>query len=479
MTPASDDSARHGGTPVPSPGEARMRTLLDHLSEAVFEADDTGRVRLANAGWQRLTGLVPDEVVGQPLDTFAHPEDRARVAVRLGDLRAGLRPSARCEFRLAAADATRWVELHVHAVHDAGGRVVQMVGSLADTTLRREMEHELRQLANAEQEARADAGEDAGAARDFSPRDVMADAARLLAQKAMAKGIAFTATVSPTVPQRVHGAEAHVRQIITNLASNAVRFTDEGSVSVVLARAPGQREDGRVPLRVEVHDTDRSNSGGNLAELLLAGGSGAARGGLRGSAGLGLAISRRLVERMGGILRAGSEPGVGCVIEVDLPLERAAAQPEPVASPTVTPLPLAETAHAALDLRVLLAEDHPVNQKVAIRTMQQWGVRPDVVADGKAAVEAVARAQYDVVLMDVTMPGMNGLDATLAIREAERASGRHTVILAMTAHTSPGARESCLAAGMDGYVAKPLREEDLYAELRRWAPRGEADRRAA
>ncbi|MBI5169351.1 MAG: response regulator [Candidatus Eisenbacteria bacterium] len=314
--------------------------------------------------------------------------------------------------------------------------------------------------------SRAGAGQLEVQSEEFSVRDVVDDVARLLAQKAVAKGITFSATVASTVPDRMRGDAAHLRQVITNLASNAVRFTDEGSVTVALSRAPGILADGRVPLRIEVQDTDATLSAENLAALMDQRTGGGEKHPISGSAGLGLAISRRLVELMGGTIVVGSEPGRGSAISVEVPLERvaAAAQPaQPAQAPdfTLTMQPL--------DLRVLVAEDNAVNQKVATRMLQRWGITAHVVPDGRAAVEAVSTGAFDLVLMDVLMPRQNGFDATSEIRRHEAGTGRRIPVVAMTAHGLAQERERCFEAGMDGFVAKPIQAAELYAELAKWA----------
>lgn len=566
MNPIPDGSPASDSRFVPAHGEARLRAMLDHLTEAVFETDARGNCTFVNAAWQRLTGLDAAATLGHALEEFVHEEDREVHRARFRDVLEGRRATLHHEARLLAPDgAHRWVELHAHAASDAAGRVTHVVGTLDDTTLRREMEHELRQLAHAEQEARADAESavlllrveagqlererdqavatarsnaefivsmahdlrtplngvlfmtdslakagldddlreqaataragaeclntlvsdlvtfsqadlagEASSSREFDPRGVVSDVARLLGQKAVAKGITFSASVAPTVPERLRGNEPQFRQVITNLASNALRFTSEGGVTVAVSRAPSTREDGRVPIRIEIHDSDRHLTAEALAARLEARDTGPVRPGLPASAGLGLAMTRRLVERDGGKLTVGCEPGRGCFVLVEIPHERATASgPDAAArakagdagqsSFSVTETPL--------DLHVLVADDHPINQKVASRTLERWGIRADVVGDGQAAVEAVAADRYDVVLMDVTMPVLNGLDATREIRRMEAASGRRTPIVAMTAHAAQGDRELCLESGMDGYVAKPIDAAELYAELRRWTSR--------
>jgi CheY-like chemotaxis protein len=172
---------------------------------------------------------------------------------------------------------------------------------------------------------------------------------------------------------------------------------------------------------------------------------------------LGLAICSRLTALMGGRIWVESRPGAGSVFHFTAKLmrpERLPAGVEPEASQPVL-----------RSLRVLLAEDNPVNQKVALRLLERRGHSVVCVNDGLEAVQAFVRAPFDIVLMDIQMPNMDGIEATAEIRRQECAGSKHTPILALTANAMKGDRERCLSAGMDGYVAKPLRPEKLFEAI--------------
>lgn len=291
---------------------------------------------------------------------------------------------------------------------------------------------------------------------------LIADCMRPMEVRGAARGIDVSWRVAREAPQWIHGDKGRLRQVLLNLVGNSIKFTDAGWVRLdvdCLGRVPP----GRSRLRFTVQDSGIGIDQEKLDEIFdpftqLAGESGARRGG----AGLGLSISNKLVDLMGGRLFVASSAGEGAAFSFTLDFltvtAPAAAQDLPGHRPAV---------HRAIPLRCLVAEDHPVNQRLMTGLLKKAGWECDLVATGQAAVDANRARRYDIILMDIQMPGMDGLEASRIIREEERASGRRIPIVAMTAHAMPGDRERCLEAGMDGYLAKPIRLEGLIQEIQR------------
>ena len=272
---------------------------------------------------------------------------------------------------------------------------------------------------------------------------------------AVRKGLTLAVHLAPG-EWALHGDARRLQQVLDHLVGNAVKFTDRGEVEVRVARRDGAAA-GMVALEIEVADSGNGIPVAQQASLFepftQADGSTTRR---QGGAGLGLAVARRLVARMGGEIGVSSAPSAGSTFWFTVTLPRAHA---------ALPAPRPATA-APLQGHLLVAEDNPINQKVAVRLLQRLGCTADVVANGREATEAAQRQPYDAVLMDCMMPEMDGYAATAAIRRAE-GEARRTPIIAMTANAVAGDRDHCLAAGMDDYLAKPVDADALRAVLTR------------
>ncbi|MBX3467895.1 MAG: response regulator [Planctomycetes bacterium] len=316
----------------------------------------------------------------------------------------------------------------------------------------------------------------------FDVRDCLAGAVELLLPRAGAKGLELTTTVDPTVPRRVLGDSTRLRQVLVNLVDNAVKFTERGAVHVRVGarRSPpgpvGARE--RHELSFRISDTGIGIPPERIGRLFHSFSQVDASTRRRfGGTGLGLAISQGLVELMGGALRVESEPGRGSTFSFTIVVEAAeAGDPEPPTSPPAVAGALRRDLARAHPLRVLVAEDNVVNQQVIVRLLGRLGYAADVVDDGAQALDAIGQREYDLVLMDVQMPGVDGLEAARRITRGSPAD-RRPWLVALTAGAMHGDRERCLDAGMDEYVSKPVRIEELQAilvrcEQRRRPPAG-------
>ncbi|MEJ6001691.1 ATP-binding protein [Paucibacter soli] len=306
-------------------------------------------------------------------------------------------------------------------------------------------------------------------AQPFELRDCVRLALDLVSVRAAQKGLRLQCVVDEAVPVGVLGDAAHLRQILLNLLSNALKFTDAGEVLLrVSAPTAGQ-------LTFQVRDTGIGLSAEGRARLFQrfsqADSSIASR---YGGTGLGLAISKQLAELMGGSMGVQSAgPGQGSCFFFSIPAPAVAAELLP-ARPVAAPVAMDPQMAARHPLRILLAEDNGVNQKLAMRLLAQMGYRADLASNGREAVQSLARQSYDLVLMDVRMPEMDGLQATREILARWPAAGQRPRIVAMTANALNGDRPQCLAAGMDEHLSKPLRVEALIETLAATSRRTEA-----
>jgi signal transduction histidine kinase/ActR/RegA family two-component response regulator len=319
--------------------------------------------------------------------------------------------------------------------------------------------------------ARVEAGGVSIESRPFRLGEAARAVAALFEMQASEKGVALEVTIAPEAEAAVLGDEVRVKQVIGNLLSNAVKFTDRGRVA--LAVDAGLHA-GRPAFRIQVEDTGVGFDGEQKARIFgrfqQADGSIARR---FGGAGLGLAISRRLVELFGGELDCASTPGTGSVFTAWLPLPVVPAAD----SPTAGAAPGSAVTRGVL--RVLLADDHAVNRKVVELMMGAAGAELTSVEDGQAACAAFQVGAFDVVLMDMQMPVMDGLAAVRRIRALEAAEGRtRTPVLMLTANALPEHARAAADAGADGHLAKPVTSAALLEAVARVLEVGTPDARA-
>ncbi len=303
---------------------------------------------------------------------------------------------------------------------------------------------------------------------DFDLRQTVREALLVLMPRAQEKGLALRVDVGAEVPSSVKGDPTRLRQVLLNLVSNAIKFTERGEVRVQLACAGNGSQQTTVTFRV--HDTGIGIAADKLRSVFAAFTQADTSTTRKfGGTGLGLTISQRLVRLMGGELKVESSLGKGSVFHFALPYEMGGAPAEPRLA-----LADAATERETTAMRVLLVEDHPVNQMLAIRLLEKWGHTVVLAQNGQEALDCVASGEvFDLVLMDMQMPVMGGIEATQRIRQLESARGggaKPIVIVAMTANAMQGDRELCLNAGMNDYLSKPIQQQDLAAKLRQFAP---------
>ncbi len=292
---------------------------------------------------------------------------------------------------------------------------------------------------------------------DFDFRSEISAVLKPLASLAKDRRLAFSFAVDASLPAALRGDPGRLGQALTNLVANALKFTEAGSVTVRIDRLTGPE----VTLRFEVADSGIGIAPEAAARLFHSFSQADASTTRRfGGTGLGLVIAKRLAELMGGEIGFRSTPGAGSTFFFTARLGPAVAAAVPARS---EPVP-----RMSSGLFVLVADDSRVNQKVVVGMLERLGCHAEVVSNGVAAVEAVARRQYALVLMDCQMPGMDGYEATRQIRKSEGLR-RRTPILAMTASTLKGDRERCLEAGMNDHLPKPFSLEELAAALRRFS----------
>ena len=302
----------------------------------------------------------------------------------------------------------------------------------------------------------------------FDLAENLEDTARTMSLRAQQKGLDLRCEVHPDVPATVNGDPVRLRQIVVNLLGNAIKFTRRGEVT--LSVNVESREGDEAMLHFCVRDTGVGipvEKQKTIFEAFTQADSSTTR--RFGGTGLGLTIASRLVEIMGGRIWVESEPGNGSRFHFTARLG-IASQPGEVAGAAESES-IEEPRSCGRQLHILVAEDNPTNQLLLRRILEKRGHSAVVVADGSDALEALAEAEFDLVLMDLQMPVMDGLQATAAIREQERETGRHLRIIALTAHAMKGDEERCLAAGMDGYLSKPIRLRELADVLDATAPR--------
>jgi PAS domain S-box-containing protein len=503
--------------------EQRFRILADSCPTIIWVTGADGRIRLTNRTCREFFGVEFAETDCPAPAALIHPDDRDAYVARFRDA-VERRNSFRAEARMRRADgAWRWIASYAEPRLSGGGEFLGHAGISADFTERKQaeeemyhaklsaeaanrakseflanMSHEIRTPMNAvlgltglalgteltaDQRTYLDGVKDAAesllgllndildlskieAGRlefetvEFDIRRLLESTAKVLGVRASSKGLELATEIAPDVPARLLGDPARLRQILVNLMGNAIKFTDAGSVKVLVERVA--REGPEVELHFRIQDTGigipREKQDLVFRPFVQADSSTTRR---FGGTGLGLTISSQLAARMNGRLWVESEEGQGSTFHFSACFGAAA---ETASAPRAVPAG-GNTANGHATLRVLVVEDNPVNRLVATRLIEMQNHVVAAVTNGKEALERLEVEAFDCILMDVQMPVMDGFEATAAIRRRERETGGAIPVIAMTAHAMAGDLERCLTAGMNAYVTKPVNAADLFAAI--------------
>lgn len=293
---------------------------------------------------------------------------------------------------------------------------------------------------------------------DFDLRRLISDIYLLFTERAGSKNLLLQVVIPDTLPTRWFGDPIRLRQVLTNLLANAIKFTEQGHVMLRISADWITAEQGQ--LKFEVSDTGigiAPEAQAQIFEPFAQATQAVTR--QYGGTGLGLAICRQLVALMGGAIGVDSAPGQGASFWFRLTLARVSTN---IGDPTTTPR---LGTRPRFNARVLVVEDNPVNQEVARAMLEQLGCRADIATDGREAVLAALGKTYDLVLMDCHMPVLDGFAATAEIRQQEANGTSRLPVIALTANVAKGVREQCLAAGMDDYLSKPFDQAQLATVL--------------
>ena len=503
--------------------EQSYRLLADNVTDVISLASRDNERLYVSPSIERILGFAPGELLVTPNYTYMHPDDTLAVQAFIDAVTEDSGPQT-MEYRVFSKDGgVVWAETTFSRLNDGSGRIL---GVSRDVTHRKALEAELKEalvrseaaaaakadfLANVTHELRtpltailgfagvlrqskaltAQDARQAGLIHDasqtllgvigdvldfskleagafeldpepFDPIATARSAAAIVAEQAQAKGLTLTTRIDETAPSLI-GDAPRLRQVLLNFLSNAVKFTRQGGLELALTHTPHGE---LCRLRIEVRDTgigiDEEQIGALFTRFTQADASVSRR---FGGTGLGLAISKEIVEAMQGRIGVSSTVGEGSTfwLEADLPLAgdwTAAAEPDAVSAAFDRPI------------RALVVEDNAVNRELLTTLLTPFGIEIDTAGDGAEAIEAVGRGRYDIILMDMQMPVMDGLTATRRIRDLRDRDAAATPIVAMTANVLPEQVARCREAGMDDHLGKPINLPQLLAAIDRWTTPG-------
>jgi PAS domain S-box-containing protein len=515
--------------------EAQYRLLANRVTDVIVTYDLDGLLTYASPSIAAVTGHCPEALIGQSVLSLILPEDVPDLTERFRDMVAGRLDAAaeRLRYRVVTrSGATVWFEAQTTIIRDGDGRAVEFQDVIRDISETKRLEDQLIKsrdraeagaraksefLANMSHELRTPltsvigfsgllqaskrlpAVEQGHAERihtasgallsvindildyskleaeavdmellAFAPRGLAEGAAAIVESQCRDKGLILAVEISPDLPAALTGDEGRLRQVVLNFLSNAVKFTPRGRVHLSVGGRPAA--DGHWMLRVAVTDTGIGLSADQVSTMFdrfTQGDASTTR--VYGGTGLGLAISRRLAELMGGRVGVESVPGEGSTFWLEVVLPTA---------DTIKRTDSEEVTVAGAGHRILVADDAAANRELIIAILAGLGLEADAVCDGAEAVDAVRTGDYDLVLMDMQMPVMDGLVATQAIRAMDGPVAR-LPILALSANVQREQIDRCLAAGMDGHLGKPIQIVELAEALGRFLQPVDCDERAA
>ena len=301
--------------------------------------------------------------------------------------------------------------------------------------------------------------------KPFKFRDAIADAMETLALEAAEKNIHLVINCDPSIPMVLYGDAGRLCQILINLLHNGLKFTESGSISLTISRTENlSATDGQLSLRFQVSDTGIGIPAEKLNTIFKPFSQiNTTRDSNRKGTGLGLVIAAELIELMGGNIRVKSRPGTGTTFSFTAcfqtcPDERKKGS---LSMEVVDPLPRLQNRPCT----ILLVEDEYINRTLAVTLLQRDNWQITTAENGREALEHLEKNSFDLILMDIQMPELDGYETTRIIRENEKTTGDHIPIIAMTAYAVKGDRQKCLGAGMDGYISKPIKADRLRAEI--------------
>jgi PAS domain S-box-containing protein len=496
---------------------ARLAAIVESSDDGIVSKDLNGIIQTWNAGAERLFGYRAEEIIGQPITRLLPPERIQEEEYILEHVRSGQRVEHLDTVRVAKDGRRLDVSITISPVKDREGRIIGASKIARDITERKRaeeslqrakeaaeaanvaksqflanMSHELRTPMNAIlgmidvalpkaieptvrdclqtakgsadlllallndllDSAKIDSGKLELESAPFSLRRMLEQITRILALRASEKGLRFSCQLPEPTLDGIVGDRMRLQQVLLNLAGNAIKFTEYGDVRIGVR---GLAREGDAWLEFEVRDTGIGIPPAVQQCLFQPFAQADASMSRRfGGTGLGLSICKNLIELMGGHIWVESELGKGSTFHFTLRL------PLTKDLPSGSEEPGAAAASACVRRRILVVEDNPANQKLASYVLAERGHLVEVARDGREAISLTQSNRYDVILMDVQMPGTNGLEATAAIRNREAGAGR-TPIIALTAHATRRDRDRCLAAGMDAYLSKPINAQEMIA----------------